>query len=94
MPGGDSDGFYEDAIIDDGILESLVIIGLAAALVFLIYYRNQAQAAARREQEARARQGGQPVAAQVPEPQGQDRGLFPQPGDPEFGQWVAGGVGH
>ncbi|KAJ5682693.1 hypothetical protein N7462_005858 [Penicillium macrosclerotiorum] len=23
-----------------------------------------------------------------------DRGFFPQPGDPEFGQWVAGGVGH
>jgi SEL1 protein len=25
---------------------------------------------------------------------GNDRGFFPQPGDPEFGQWVAGGVGH
>merc|ERR1711977_796572 len=23
-----------------------------------------------------------------------DNGLFPQPGDPDFGQWVAGGVGH
>jgi SEL1 protein len=47
MPGGDVDGLYEDAI-DDGILESLIIIGLAAALVVLIYYRQQHQLAHRR----------------------------------------------
>ncbi|PQE03262.1 ubiquitin- ligase sel1 ubx2 protein [Rutstroemia sp. NJR-2017a BBW] len=31
MPGGDADGLYDD-LIEDGIIESLIIIGLAAAL--------------------------------------------------------------
>jgi SEL1 protein len=95
MPGGDVDGFYDD-IIDDGILESLIIIGLAATLVFLIYYRNQHQQAHRRQEEAnRAQQGNQPAAdVQAQQPQGQDQGLFPQPGDPALNDWVAGGVGH
>ncbi len=90
MPGGDADGLYED-ILDDGLLESFVIIGLAAALVFLIYYRQQHQLAHRRQEEAANGQNGA-----VPEGQAQqeDRGLFPQQGDPEFNQWVAGGIGH
>jgi SEL1 protein len=95
MPGGDVDGLYED-IIDDGILESIIIVGLAAALVALIYYRQQHQLAHRRGEEAargqqveQAAQDGQ--RQQAPQ---EDRGMFPQPGDPEFGQWVAGGVGH
>lgn len=89
MPGGDADGLYDDPL-DDGILESFIIIGLAAALVFLIYYRQQHQLAHRRDEAARGQQGDQPAQDQAQE----DRGLFPQPGDPEFGQWVAGGVGH
>jgi SEL1 protein len=88
LPGGDSDGMYDD-VIDDGLIESFIIMGLAAALVFLIYYRQQHQLAHRQNEEARARQGGE---GQQEQPQ--DRGVFPQPGDPEFGQWVAGGVGH
>jgi SEL1 protein len=91
MPGGDADGMYEDGI-DDGLVESLIIMGLAAALVFLIYYRQQHQLAQRQNQEA-AGVPGQPAAEQQPA-QPRDGGLFPQPGDPEFGQWVAGGVGH
>lgn len=89
------DGFY-DEIIDDGILESLIIIGLAAALVGLVYYRNQRQQAHRRQDDAaRGQQGNQPAGeGEAQQPQGQDRGLFPAPGDPEFGQWVAGGIGH
>jgi SEL1 protein len=94
MPGGDADGMYDD-IIDDGILESFIIIGLAAALVFLIYYRQQHQLAHRQNEEAaRAQQGGQPAPEGQQEQAQEGRGLFPQPGDPEFGQWVAGGVGH
>jgi len=94
MPGGDADGLYED-LIDDGLLESFIIIGLAAALVFLIYYRQQRQLAHRRGEEAanNAPQGNQPVADVQPAQQ-EDRGLFPQPGDPDYGQWVAGGFGH
>jgi SEL1 protein len=96
MPGGDADadGLYDDPL-DDGILESLIIIGLAAALVFLIYYRQQHQLAHRRgEEAARARQQGEQAAPEAQQPQPEDRGLFPQPGDPEFQQWVAGGIGH
>lgn len=94
MPGGDSDGLYDD-IADDGIMESLVIIGLAAALVFLVYYRQARQLAHRQNQAAAAQQHGQEPVEEQQQPAEADRvGLFPQPGDPAFGQWVAGGVGH
>lgn len=96
MPGGDSDGMYDD-IIDDGIIESLVLIGLGAALVFLIYYRQARQLAHRQNEQGQ--QGQQ--AGQEQQQNGavngagvNGGGLFPQPGDPAFGQWVAGGVGH
>lgn len=39
MPGGDDN--FDD--LDDGLLESLIIVGLAATLAFLVYYRNQRQ---------------------------------------------------
>ncbi|KAG9236824.1 ubiquitin-protein ligase-like protein Sel1/Ubx2 [Amylocarpus encephaloides] len=94
LPGGDSDGLYDD-IIDDGMIEALIIIGLVAALVFLIYYRQQHQLTHRRgEATARVEAGDQPAAEGPPQQQQEDRGVFPQPGEPEFGQWVAGGVGH
>lgn len=93
MPGGDADGMYDD-ILDDGLLETLIVLGLAGALVFLIYYRNQRQVAHRRNEglgEAAQHQPGQAVA----QPRAQeDRGFFPQPGDPDFNNWVAGGIGH
>ena len=86
MPGGDD--FYD--IIDEGILESLVIVGLAAALAFLVYYRQQ-------RQRRVAEQGGQQVQVQgqvmLPGQQA-DGGFFPPQGDPAFGDWVAGGVGN
>jgi SEL1 protein len=96
MPGGDPLEF------DDSIMESVVILGLAAALVFLVMYRQQRQQAARRqEEEARRQQAHQGAAAQggavggnQPPPRQPERGFFPQPGDPDFGQWAAGGVGH
>ncbi|KAA8575524.1 hypothetical protein MFRU_002g00310 [Monilinia fructicola] len=90
MPGGDADGLYDD-IIDDGLFESLIIIGLAAALVFLIVYRQQRQEAHRRGEgaAANAQQNAQPANGEAP-----NRGLFPQPGDANFNDWVAGGVGH
>ncbi len=96
MPGVDE--FYDD--IDSGILESLIIIGLAAALGFLVYYRQQRQLEHRRAQEQQQQQQQQDVAAngapveEQQQPQEQDRGLFPRPGDPDFNNWVAGGIGH
>ena len=103
MQGGD-DSFAD---FDDGLLESLIIVGLAATLAFLVYYRQQQQVRNRRpvvgapgvdDQQAGA--GTAPGAdghAQDGGAQGAghgDRGFFPNPGDPDWNQWVAGGVGH
>ncbi|KAK2046883.1 HCP-like protein [Colletotrichum somersetense] len=78
---------------DDGIAESLIIVFIALSLVLLLYYRQQRQQQHRREEEERRRREGQP-AAPVLQGQQQDRGLFPQPGNPEWNNWVAGGIGH
>ncbi|KAK3300515.1 uncharacterized protein B0H64DRAFT_381075 [Chaetomium fimeti] len=93
----DEDGLDLD---DDGLVESVMILGLAAALVFLLMYRQQRQQAARREEARRQQQQphqggvqGGAAAGNQQQPQ-QERGFFPQPGDPNFGQWAAGGVGH
>lgn len=98
MPG--SDDYYDD--IDEGLVESLIILGLAGALAFLIYYRQQRQVNYRREadqQQAHVnRQAARDAdpAGNVPLVAGQqpNGGFFPPPGDPYHGQWVAGGVGH
>lgn len=82
---GADDGMYDD-IIEDGIVESFIIIALAGALVWLIYYRQQRQLAHRQNG-----QGNQPVGGQQAQPDG---GVFPRNGDPAFAQWAAGGVGH
>lgn len=92
MPGGDGNGIYDD-LIDDSMLETLMILGLAATLVFLIYYRQQRQLAHRRgEREDAARAQGELPA--VGGDEAQPGGLFPQPGDPAFNDWAAGGIGH
>ncbi|KAI4116556.1 MAG: hypothetical protein LQ345_003043 [Seirophora villosa] len=103
MPGGDD--YIDD--IDESIIESLIILGLAGALAFLVYYRQQRQNSHRREMERQQQQqqqqgqGAVPAAQQQPPVQappmpGQqaDGGFFPPQGDPNYGQWVAGGVGH
>ena len=91
------DGYYDELEfdIDEGMLEGLLIVGLAATLLVLVYIRQQQQ---------RNRQNGNAVNQGNANPNGNDnvnvnangndRGFFPRPGDPEFGQWVAGGVGH
>ena len=89
MPGADE--FYDD--LDDGMLEAVLIISLAAALMILIMYRRRRQDERERQQQ---QQGNVDAGAANPNGQQgqQDRGLFPQPGDPMFPGWVAGGVGH
>ena len=100
MAGGD--GYFDDEdAIDDAVLDALLIGGLLAALAWLIYYRQQQQRVA----EERRRDGLeiQPAAnlqnqqQQPQQPAGHpagDGGFFPQPGDPNWNAWVAGGVGH
>ncbi|KAL9620448.1 MAG: hypothetical protein Q9160_005033 [Pyrenula sp. 1 TL-2023] len=117
MPGGDDN--FDD--LDDSLLESLIIVGLAATLAFLVYYRNQRQLQMqlRRQQQEHGQTGtqghannaqaqGRGLAPAQTQQQGgvnnhnndddnnnnHERGYFPQPGDPDFNNWVAGGVGH
>lgn len=88
------DGYHGDEV-DSDILESLIILALSGALAFLLYYRAQRQ---RRQEEERRRQGEQQQhlnqGAPGVAPPVQDRGLFPQPNDPDFMNWIAGGIGH
>lgn len=93
---------------DDGLVESLIIIALAGALALLVYARqarqrageeerrrNQAQAQAQPQGQGQAQpQPAQQQQQEAPGAHGQDRGVFPGPGDPEFNNWVAGGIGH
>ncbi|KAK4866401.1 hypothetical protein LT330_008333 [Penicillium expansum] len=90
---GHEDGYYDDLDldIDEGMLEGLLIVGLAAALLVLVYFRQQQQQRNRQNQNANANANADP---QNGNGNANDRGFFPQPGDPDFGQWVAGGVGH
>ena len=94
MPGGD-EVYYDE--IDDSIIESIIIVGLAAALAFLVYYRQQRQNTHRQDTERQEQPGqeqnGAPPAERLPGQQA-DGGFFPPPDDPNFAQWVAGGVGH
>ncbi|KAK5121164.1 hypothetical protein LTR85_005648 [Meristemomyces frigidus] len=107
MPGGDGDYWDggEGGEIDDGVLETLLIGGLLAALGWLVYYRQQRQRNAA-EQRRRAGEEGAQGRQQVQDQQGvqqppppvpgqqPDGGFFPQPGNPEWNAWAAGGVGH
>ncbi|KAJ5091359.1 Tetratricopeptide-like helical [Penicillium alfredii] len=76
------DGYYDDLEfdIDEGMLEGLLIVGLAATLLVLVYIRQQQQQRNRQNENANA------------EGNGNDRGFFPRPGDPGFGPWVAASV--
>lgn len=79
------DGYYDELEldIDESLLEGLIIVTLAATLAVLVYMRQQ-----RNRQRQHENAGAQGAA------NGGDRGMFPRPGEPEFAQWVAGGVGH
>ncbi|KAF2458269.1 hypothetical protein BDY21DRAFT_342020 [Lineolata rhizophorae] len=88
-PRNAGDDYYGDdeGIPDDSIIESLVIVALATALAALLYYRQLRQLEHRR----RARDAQEGADA---EGQEEDRGVFPRLDDPEWNNWVAGGIGH
>lgn len=100
MPGAADDFFDED--ISDGLFESLAIMGLAAALAFLVIIRRRrADERERRERERAGAEGQQQgggnaggAAAAPVNAGGGNGGLFPQPGDGDFMDWAVGGVGH
>ncbi|OJJ45617.1 hypothetical protein ASPZODRAFT_133472 [Penicilliopsis zonata CBS 506.65] len=100
---GDShqDGYYDDLEldIDESLLEGLIIVTLAATLLVLIYLRQQRnRPGANNNNNNNNNNAGGVGAANANPPAAanaaNDRGFFPQPGEPEFAQWVAGGVGH
>ena len=94
MPGGDGT-YWEGDDLDDGLLETLLIMGLVGALGFLIYYRQQQQRAAeQRRREGVEGQADGDAGAQVNPGQQPNGGFFPQPGDPAFQAWAVGGVGN
>ena len=100
MPGGDYfDGGPDELWLDNDLLEAFIILGLAATLAFLVYWRQQRNM--RQREQALAQTQGENQGGQVPAPQAppqpvpaQDRGFFPNPGEPEFMNWAVGGVGH
>jgi len=93
MPGGDDqENFYDE--IDDGMLESLMIVALAAALAVLVVYRRRRADDRERERRQQLNRNVGQQANQQAQEQRDGPNLFPQPGDPEFLGWAAGGVGH
>ncbi|KAL4871242.1 hypothetical protein BDV12DRAFT_183891 [Aspergillus spectabilis] len=79
------DGYYDDLDLDldESVLEGLIILSLAATLMVLVYMR---------QQRNRQRPNDNQNANAAGQANANDRGFFPRPGEPEFGQWVAGGV--
>ncbi|KAL5334884.1 hypothetical protein BJX70DRAFT_391039 [Aspergillus crustosus] len=79
------DGYYDDLDLDldESVLEGLIILSLAATLMVLVYMR---------QQRNRQRPNDNQNANAAGQGNANDRGFFPRPGEPEFGQWVAGGV--
>lgn len=94
MPGGDAAHYPGED--DDGLIDTVIIMGLALSLAFFVYYRQQRERAeqARRQREQQQPQGGNVAAGPPAGPAQNNNGLFPPVGDPNFNQWVAGGVGH
>ncbi|PYH45660.1 ubiquitin ligase complex subunit HRD3 [Aspergillus saccharolyticus JOP 1030-1] len=94
------DGYYDDLDldIDESVLEGLIIVGLAATLLVLVWMRQQRNR--QRPEGVGGANGNANANANVAAGGGGgggvfgDRGFFPRPGDPEFAQWAAGGVGH
>lgn len=84
---------YDD--IDDGIVEMLAFLGLAGALAFLVYWRQQVGGRARDDANRANGEGEQAQRAPgADDEQQRGRGFFPAPGDPAGMDWAAGGVGH
>lgn len=87
--GSDGQPFDEEDL--EGVVDSLIILFVAAAIVALVWYRNARQQAHRQADENAARAGGA-VRPAAPQP-----GAVPQPGNPglqPFQPPGAGGIGH
>ncbi|KAH7321273.1 hypothetical protein B0I35DRAFT_477775 [Stachybotrys elegans] len=80
-----SDGVGDDDDFDDsGVVESILIVGIAMSLVFLLWWRQRMQQAHADAENARRREQGLPLRP------GQENRLN---GNERFAGWAAGGVG-
>ena len=94
---------YED--FDEDYVESLIILGLCGAVALLLWWRNMRNVRFQRDQQQVAANaagnnnnpenpGQQPPPPPPPAPEGEEnRGLFPDPNDPdnpEFARWIGG----
>ncbi|CAH0056666.1 unnamed protein product [Clonostachys solani] len=84
-PIGTGEGDFQD----DGVIESLLIIGVMAALVFLLWWRQRMQQAHAQAEEA-ARRRAQGLPPQPPQAGGPGNNLNPDDG---FAAWAGGGLG-
>ena len=85
----------EGAFEDDGVVESLLIVGITMSLVFLVWWRQRIQQAnARGEEVRRQEQGLPPHQAPAPQqqPQQQQENNRFNPAD-LFPGWAGNGVG-
>jgi SEL1 protein len=92
-----SDGYmpadpdFED--FDEDYTESLVILGLCGAVAFLLWWRNMRDVRLQGDQRVvGGNDGGNPENA-APAVEEENRGLFPDPNDPnnpEFARWMGG----
>ncbi|KGY14851.1 hypothetical protein PABG_12242 [Paracoccidioides brasiliensis Pb03] len=95
-----------DIDFDDEFFDGFVILLLAVILVILVYVRQQRALRRGRQENQNAANGRAPAGIGTGQPANnpagtegavdrqqrqEDRGLFPQPDDPEFAAWVAGG---
>src|SRR5579862_4451181 len=79
---------------DEDYVESLIILGLCGAVAILLWWRNMRNLRYQQEQRAAANAAnGEAGGENAPGPAEENRGLFPDPNDPdnpEFARWVAG----
>ena len=93
------EALYDD-LITDQFFEALMFAVLAAGLAVLVWYRQlvrhrQQGEAGNNQQNAQNQQAANaPANQEAQQRQERNRGGFPRPGDPDFGNWAAGGVGH
>lgn len=105
--GAVDDLYGYDDLDEDGILEGVIFAGLAAALAVAVWYRHNVVRGRRRDLDGNGNgaAGHQPADANADAGAGQDaqapaagqqgdRGMFPAPGDPDYANWAAGGIGH
>ncbi|OQV05931.1 Sel1 repeat-containing protein [Cladophialophora immunda] len=105
--GADEWDEFDDGLVESLII--IALAGALALLVYARQARQRVLEEERRQAQNRDQTQGfaQGPAPQQPQPQqqqppipgqpdgdGQDRGMFPPPGDLDWNNWVAGGIGH